>query len=509
MLDADVYARALGARDPRFDGLFFVGITTTRIYCRPICPARVSYGEHRRFFASAAAAERAGYRPCLRCRPELAPGCALVDAVPRLAHAAACRIAAGALNGRSITQLAREFGVGERHLRRALSREIGVSPLELAQTHRLLLAKQLLSDTRLSVTQVAYASGFRSLRRFNAVFQERYRMAPSAVRRSVAVARERVGGHATSPSAPALPNELVRLTLAYRPPLAWNVLLDLLQRDAIPGVELLQGKRYGRTVRLNGRTGVIFTEDSSTRGTKCTHSGARAHLCVDLSLSLLPALMPLLAKLRQLFDLDAEPAVIDAHLTQGGLGAFVQARPGIRLPGALDGFDVALRILLRDATRWEAAAHDRARRVALALGESIDTGIPALNLLSPSAERIADAGARRLASLGVPRGRAETIVALARSVAEGALRLEPGSNVPQTRRALMELGGIGDRLATLIVMRTLYWPDAFPAFDARLSRASGATNARMMRAQAERWRPWRAYAALHLWLQDDASRVRP
>src|SRR5438105_4773172 len=166
MLDADVCARALGARDPRFDGVFFVGITTTRIYCRPICPARVSHEGHRRFFASAAAAERAGYRPCLRCRPELAPGRGLVDAVPRLAHAAAFRIAAGALNGQSVAQLAREFGVGERHLRRALQREIGVSPLELAQTHRLLLAKQLLADTRLSVIQVAYASGFQSLRRF-------------------------------------------------------------------------------------------------------------------------------------------------------------------------------------------------------------------------------------------------------------------------------------------------------------------------------------------------------
>jgi len=183
MLDAGVCARALGARDARFDGLFFVGITSTRIYCRPVCPARVSYPDRRRFFESAAAAEGAGFRPCLRCRPELAPGRALVDAVPRLAHVAAHRIAAGALNDGSVTELATDLGVSERQLRRALDREVGVSPLELAQTHRLLLAKRLLVDTTLPVTRIAYASGFQSLRRFNAAFNERYRMSPSALRR--------------------------------------------------------------------------------------------------------------------------------------------------------------------------------------------------------------------------------------------------------------------------------------------------------------------------------------
>src|ERR687884_289006 len=183
MLNAQICERALGARDARFDGLFFIGITTTRVYCRPVCPARVSYPGHRRFFDSAAAAERAGFRPCLRCRPELAPGRALIDAVPRLARVATHRIAAGALNGRGVAALAQELGVSERHLRRALEREIGVSPLELAQTHRLLLAKRLLADTSLSVTRIAYASGFQSLRRFYSVFRERYRLSPSEVRR--------------------------------------------------------------------------------------------------------------------------------------------------------------------------------------------------------------------------------------------------------------------------------------------------------------------------------------
>src|SRR5690349_15137934 len=189
-LTAEVCARALNSRDARFDGLFYVGITSTNIYCRPICPARVSYPDRRRFFATAASAEGAGFRPCLRCRPELAPGRAPVDAVSQLARGAAARIGAGALNGRSVRALAGEFGVSERHLRRALEREVGVSPLELAQTHRLLLAKRLLADTELPVTRIAYASGFQSLRRFNALFRERYRMSPSAVRKGRAGGRE-------------------------------------------------------------------------------------------------------------------------------------------------------------------------------------------------------------------------------------------------------------------------------------------------------------------------------
>jgi AraC family transcriptional regulator, regulatory protein of adaptative response / DNA-3-methyladenine glycosylase II len=494
MLDADAYSRALGARDARFDGVFFVGITTTHIYCRPICPARVSHHDHRRFFASAAAAERAGYRPCLRCRPELAPGRALVDAVPRLARTAALRIAAGALNGRGVTQLAHELGVSERHLRRALTREIGVSPLELAQTHRLLLAKRLLADTNLSVTQVAYASGFQSLRRFNAIFRERYRMAPSAVRRTN-------GARRALPPPAESPNERVRLTLAYRPPLAWTVLLDHFRRDAIPGVELIDSNRYGRTVSIEGRHGVIFAEhaidSTAARRTKGTH-----HLSVEVSLSLLPVLMPLLARLRQLFDLDAEPSVIDAHLERGGLGRLVRARPGIRLPGALDGFEVAFRILLRDATSSESAS-DRLRRVTESLGEPFDGGSATLNRFAPTAERVADAGAERLVSLGVARRRAAALAAVARHVAEGALRLDPGSNVSATRRALMDSTGIDARLATLIVMRALYWPDAFPASDRALWRTAGVDNERTLRLQAERWRPWRAYAALHLWLESN------
>jgi AraC family transcriptional regulator of adaptative response / DNA-3-methyladenine glycosylase II len=483
-LRADVFARALDARDPRFDGVFFVGITTTGIYCRPVCPARVAYQDHRRFFRSAAAAERAGFRPCMRCRPELAPGLALIDAVPRLARAAAHRIAAGALNGRSVADLARDLGVGERHLRRALEREVGVSPLELAQTHRLLLAKQLLSDTRLPVTRIAYSSGFQSLRRFNAAFREQYRMPPTALRR-------------TSPSrvshkAPLQDDAPLHLTLAYRPPFAWDTLLEFLRADAIAGVEIVGDATYSRTIEIDGRGGFVVV------GVQPRAS----HLDVAVSPSLVPVLMPLLARLRHLFDLDAEPTVIDAHLVEGGLGALVTRRPGVRLPGSIDGFDVALRTLLRGRARASSSAlsTDPARRAAWALGESFETGIAALSRLTPSAARVAEAGTRRVEALGIPRSRAAAAVVLARLVADGTLRLEPGSDPASTRRALTEIAGIGDQLATTIVMRALYWPDALPVTDRGLQRTAGVATPRELRVRGECWRPWRAYAALHLWL---------
>ncbi|HYI82098.1 MAG TPA: AlkA N-terminal domain-containing protein [Acetobacteraceae bacterium] len=485
-LPAQVCQRALDARDARFDGLFYVGIVTTGIYCRPTCPSRRADPDHRRFFDTAAAAEHAGFRPCLRCRPEMAPGKTLIDAVSRLASTAAHRIAAGALNGRSVADLAAELGVGERHLRRALRRELGVSPVELAQIHRLLLAKRLLAETALTVTDIAFASGFESLRRFNVAFRERYGMSPTALRRPAAARAARRG--AISPA-----GDLLRLTLAYRPPLAWDVLTAFLQREATPGVEIVEGRRYGRTVRLDGRSGVVFAEDAPVE----------AQVNVHISPALLPVLMPLLARLRQLFDLDAQPTVVDAHLERGGLGPLVRQRRGVRLPGALDGFEVGLRALLRGAAPSGEASRELAGRVAQALGEPLETGIPGLHLLAPTAEQVAEAGASGLVEIGVPRRSAETIQAFARAVASGALRLDPGSDMAETHRALLEIEGFDEGLATTIVMRALYWPDAFPHSDRALQEAAGAASPRALLAKAEKWRPWRAYAALHLWLQHE------
>ncbi len=493
MLPADVCARALGARDARFDGLFFVGITTTGIYCRPVCPSRVSTPARRRFFESAASAERAGFRPCLRCRPELAPGRALIDAVPRLARLAAHRIGAGALNGRGVRELARELGVSERHLRRVLEREIGVSPIELAQTHRLLLAKQLLADTSLSITRIAYASGFQSLRRFNFTFRERYRMSPSALRRA-----RRTNG-AASESKSAAPVDLVRLTLAYRAPFAWGALIAQLQREALPGVEVVDCACYRRTVRIDGRDGVVFVSDAASNAPESPH-GARNHLNVDVTPSLLPVLMPLLARLRALFDLDAEPAAIDAHLAQGGLTALVRERPGLRVPGTLEGFDVVLRSLIGSAVRSRAQANHLVRRVVETLADPMDGGFSGLDRLAPTAEHVAAAGAARLSMLGVPKRRAESLATLAGAIADRQLRLEPGGDVEEARRGLMHIADLSERVATTIVMRSMCWPDALPVTDRALQRTAGVANPGALRALAERWRPWRAYAAQHLWL---------
>ena len=482
MLPADICQRALGARDARFDGIFFVGITTTKVYCRPVCPSRDAVPAHRRFFESAAAAEHAGFRPCLRCRPELAPGRAVIDAVPRLAQAAAQRIGAGALNRQGVEVLARELGVSGRHLRRALQRAIGVSPLELAQTHRLLLAKRLLADTDLPVTRIAFASGFQSLRRFHAAFRERYRLNPTALR---------------PPNQRGTPaDDVVRLTLAYRAPLAWGALVACLARDALPGVEVASGGRYARILRLAGQAGVIAVTDGGPSG-----NGDRArgpHLEVALSPSLVPALMPLIARLRHVFDLDAEPRVIDAHLAQAGLAELVRRRPGLRIPGAVDGFEAVLRALL--------ATRALRRRVVRALGEPIDVALPGLTHCAPTAERVAAAGGARLAALGVSPRRAAAIALLARAMADGRLRLDPGTDVEAARRALLEVADVGEPLATAIVAPALYWPDAFPASSRSLRRAAAASSADDLSGRADRWRPWRAYAALHLTLHHEESR---
>jgi AraC family transcriptional regulator of adaptative response / DNA-3-methyladenine glycosylase II len=394
----------------------------------------------------------------------------VVDAISRLARAATHRIAEGALNSRDVGTLAAELLVSERHLRRCLAREAGVSPLELALTHRLLLAKRLLADTSLDVTRVAYASGFQSLRRFNATFRERYHMAPGALRKAAA---RRLGGP-------------LRLTLSYRSPFAWERLLAFLARETMPGVEVIDDASYARTVRLAGCLGVVQVRN---------HPGQRC-LAVEVSEELLPALMPVLARLRRLFDLDAEPVVVDQHLAEAGLAPLVNGEPGVRVPGAFDGFEVALATLLRRAAA-PAAGHELVRRVVCSLGEPIDVGRAGLDRVAPSAERVADVCPTDLHALGVPPRLADALGRLARAVVQKELRLEPGSDPIATRRALEAIEK-DDRFVTNVVMRSLCWPDAFPDRDSALRRAAGASTARELRRRAEIWRPWRSYAAMRL-----------
>lgn len=521
ILDTQTCYRALAARDVRFDGVFFVGVTTTGIYCRPVCTARTPRFERCRFFPCAALAEKDGFRPCLRCRPELAPGHAPVDAVGNLARRAAARIEAGALNdGGDVERLARDLRISSRQLRRAIGREFGVSPVELAQTNRLLLAKRLLAETGLSMIDVALASGFASVRRFNALFREHYGLAPSQIRRS----RRAVDAGGS-----------VRLTLAYRPPFAWRPLLEFLAARGATGVECTTAERYSRTVCIG-----------KTRG--WLHVGAikgRNALAVELSTSLMRVLPEVLPRLRNLFDLAARPDVIDAHLSSclpaplgriasflpsppgrrvgdesngqalpaplpegegrvadsmcaARLGESIARTPGLRVPGAFDGFELAVRAILGQRVSV-AAATTLAGRLAAAFGESVETPFPCLNRLCPTPERLAEVESSKIARLGISAPRARSISELARLVAEGRICLEPGTSARCVMEALQEIPGIGEWTANYIAMRALRWPDAFPHGDLGLLRGAGMTSATRLRRAAEAWRPWRAYAAMYLW----------
>ncbi|MBI5069849.1 MAG: DNA-3-methyladenine glycosylase 2 family protein [Deltaproteobacteria bacterium] len=471
-LDPDTCYRAVAARDRRFDGLFFVAVRTTGIYCRPVCPARTPGRDRCTFFARAAEAEREGYRACFRCRPELAPGQGPVDAVPRLVAAAVSRIDAGALNEGSVEELAAGLGVTARHLRRALCGELGLSPVELAQSRRMALAKQLLQDTALPMAEVAFAAGFGSLRRFNALFRSRFGRPPSALRRAHA---EPEGGG-------------LWLRLDYRPPLDWEALLAFLAARATEGVEEVRGGAYRRTVRLGRRAGWVEVRPLP----------GRPALRAQVSLSLAGALMPLAARLRALFDLDALPHLVSAHLAADPrLRPAVRARPGLRVPGAFDGFEAATRVVLGQQVSV-AAATTVAGRLARALGEPCATPFPALHRLSPTPEAVAAAGEARIARLGMPGARARTLLALADAVAGGSLRLERGAGAAERER-LRALPGVGDWTAQVIAMRALGDPDAFPAGDLAVRRALEDCPARDADERSAAWRPWRAYAALHLW----------
>jgi len=490
LLDYDSCTRALEARDPRFDGVFFVGIRSTGIYCRPICPARTTLRKNRRFFASAAAAERAGFRPCLRCRPELAPGLARVDAVPRLVQSAAARIAAGAMNGRDVETLAHELGVTARHLRRAMQTELGVTPIQLAQTHRLLHAKHLLTDTRLPVAQVAYSSGFQSVRRLNALFRARYDLNPQSLRRRGQPQRPRSLAKFATRSASdegvvmTSPDD-TRLTLSYRPPIDWAALLGFLAARATPGVEIVEDGVYSRTVMIDDHTGML----------RVSHDAAAIR--VDVSPSLVPVLMQVCARVRHLFDLDAEPDRIDSHLSS----AFGRKlRRGVRVPGAFDGFELAVRAILGQQVSVRGATTLMARLVA-SLGSRVE-GRGSLDLVAPSAERVAAAKVAEIQAIGLPGARAATIHGLATAISRGELTISPDADVREMTRRMLELPGIGPWTAEYVAMRAAHWPDAFPSSDLVLRRNAGNLTAAQLERASEKWRPWRAYAAMHLWLND-------
>jgi AraC family transcriptional regulator of adaptative response / DNA-3-methyladenine glycosylase II len=476
--DATAYS-ALTSRDPRFDGVFFVGVTSTGVYCRPVCPARTPRQENCRFFETAAAAEKSSFRPCLRCRPELAPGNAPVDDAQRVAHLLARRIEEGLVeSGAGLEEIASQFGLSSRQLRRIVQQELGVSPIELLQTRRLLLAKQLLTETGLPITQIAFASGFASLRRFNDAFSSRYRMPPGRLRKQAAgnAAAFDVAGTST-------------LQLNYRPPYDWRGMLQFLGARTMAGVEWITADSYARTVRLGAHTGWILV----------TQMPERHALSVQFSHSLAPVLPAMLGRLRNLFDLSARPDQIAAHLLQDrSLRKEIELNPGLRVPGAFDGFELATRAILGQQITVKAAT-TLACRFAAQFGEAIVTPHPELNRLSPQLDVVARGSVAEVAELGIVGSRASSIVALAQALQAGELQLEAGAPAEQVVRKLTELPGIGPWTAQYIAMRALRWPDAFPKGDVAILNNLGGITAKQAEAMSEAWRPWRSYAVFHIW----------
>jgi len=482
-LDFESCYRAVTARDSRFDGLFFTAVKTTGVYCRSVCSARTPKPSSCTFFQTAAAAERAGFRPCLRCRPELAPG--RPDFTAGLAEAVLARVQAGALDSGSVERLADQIGLSSRQMRRILLDHFGVTPVEVAQTQRLLFAKKLLHETALPMTEVALASGFGSLRRFNAVFKDRYGMAPSALRRSVGESGKR--------------EDHVTVRLSFRPPLAWPELLAYLKGRATRGVESVHASAYRRTVALPGAGGV-HTGWLSVSAIADSHQ-----LAITVPAKLASALMPLTHRLRAVFDLDCDPQLIGAHLARDPiLGGLITTTPGLRVAGAWDAFEMAVRAVLGQQVSV-AGASTLAARLAERFGEPIDTPYPELSRLSPGAARLAGAGVDALAGIGIPGARAATLGALARFALEGGFDDTAQGGADDKVRRLMELPGIGPWTAQYIAMRALRHPDAFPAGDLGLRKAMRAPSMDALpgiaelETRSESWRPWRAYAAAYLW----------
>ena len=480
-LDADACYRAVAAHDARFDGAFFIGVTSTGIYCRPVCRVKTPRRENCRFFAHASQAEGAGFRPCLRCRPELAPqtlAWSAQDASALLAqHAARLLDSPDAWGDEvpSVAGLAARLGVSDRHLRRVFEAELGVSPMDWLQTRRLLAAKQLLADTRLPVAQVALAAGFASLRRFNAAFAAQYRMSPTALRRDG--------------SEPA-PRDGIAVTLGYRPPYDVREMLQFLQQRGIAGVEQIDVAAHtvARTLRL---------DDDTCGWVACRFEPEQHRVQVRVADSLAPQLPRVIARVRAWLDLDADPAAIHAVL-----GADFPALAGLRVPGTLDGLELAVRAVVGQQVTV-AAARTLTTRLVERFGTPLATPIDGLTRLFPTPAALAAASGDELGQLGLVRQRQAAIHALAQAVSTGQISLHAGADVQTTMDALKALPGIGAWTADYIALRALRWPDAFRSGDMALQKALAPEGqrltARAAESRAERWRPWRAYAVIRVW----------
>jgi AraC family transcriptional regulator of adaptative response / DNA-3-methyladenine glycosylase II len=472
-LDRETCRKARLARDARFDGRFFIGVRTTKIFCRPICPAISPREGNVDYYPSAAAAAAAGLRPCLRCRPECAPGTPAWNGSSSTVSRALHEIAEGALDAAGVGHLADRLGVGERHLRRLFLEHLGAPPIAVAQTHRLLSAKRLLDETDLPLSTVALAAGYGSVRRFNHVFRETWNRTPRELRQARRGAR----------------GKGLAFRLRYRPPFDWGALLGFLSTRSIPGVENVENGIYRRSILVAGVPGIIELSHALPKV-------AASEVILEIDHPRPECLLGIVSRVRRLCDLDADPVAIASGLSSDVLlRPLVDARPGLRVPGAWDGFELGIRAILGQQISVRGAS-TLAGRLVERHGRPLESARRGLTHLFPRAEELAGAD---LTSIGLPKKRAETLSAFSAAVASGQLVLDGSAAPEETRERLRSIAGIGEWTAGYVAMRALNDPDAFPAADLVLLRAAGAGTARELQRFGERWRPWRAYAALHLW----------
>lgn len=479
-LNREICDRARLAKDARFDGLFFTGVLTTGIYCRPICPAPAPKPANIIYFNTAAAAAEAGLRPCMRCRPEASPGTPAWSGTSATVSRAMLLIRQGALNDSSVEDLALKLGVGGRHLRRLFNTHVGASPKALATTQKILFAKKLLNETRLPITRIAFAAGFGSIRRFNAAFNKLYGKTPSAFR------YPSKGSHT---GGEALFN--CDMTLNYRPPFDWQKMLGFFKSRAIPGVETVENDVYHRTIRINETTGTISV----------SHADAGNALKLTTALSDSCDLMFIVERVRRMFDLDANMAAIHNVFSEDPLLIkTVQSRPGIRLPGAWDPFEVAVRAVVGQQISVK-GARTVIGRIAAKAGTPFEPNHrPELTHIFPTARQLAEC---ELGRIGMPGKRVVTLKTLSQAVVGDPQTLFVKTSLVEFIKELTRIPGIGDWTAQYIAMRALGEPDAFPAADLGIMKAlqqgPKRPTPKQVLARAENWRPWRAYAVIYLW----------
>ncbi len=474
--------KAILSRDARFAGRFFVGVVTTRVYCRPGCPAPLPKPKNMRFYAYAAAAEDAGFRPCRRCRPETAPGSPVWDGTSATVSRALRRIFDGD-GHESVEALSERLGLGSRHLRRLFAEHVGASPASLQRTHRVHFARRLLDETSLPVAEVAFAAGFESVRRFNDAIRATFHRPPRELRRA---SREKERAAATGTAERAL-----TLKLPVRAPFDAASLFSFLEERALPGVEAIRGHTYSRTVERGGRAGIVIV----------SHETGRDFLQLSLNFSPGPDLLDLVRRAGRIFDVDADPLAIGDVLSRDPLLApLVAARPGLRVPGAWDPFEIAVRAILGQQVSVR-GARTLAGRLVAAFGRPLPgEGADGLTHLFPPPRVLAAAD---LSGIGVPRARGIAIRALALAVHTKKLELSAPRGLDDLEQRLCALPGIGPWTAQYVALRAFGEPDAFPAGDLGLRRAleaaGSSADASALRARAAAWSPFRAYATLHLW----------